>query len=127
MSNFPLPASRFSSLYPALTPLPESETAASFCSLLIYALTQRPISLPGVKNDPRLNLKSGAAGHPPPAHAQPERRAPSLGLERLQQLLWGRHKEPQSPHPPVPDLIPHLRGGCGHGPSSPQNPQGTLR
>lgn len=53
-------------------------------------------------------------GHPPAAHAQPEGRTAPLGMEHVQQLLWGQHQVPHQAGAALSHLFPHLRGGCGH-------------
>lgn len=63
-------------------------------------------------------------GHPPAAHAPPERRAASLRLEYMQQLLRGQQQGPHQAGAALSHLFPHLRGRRGHRTPCPEAAQG---
>jgi len=67
--------------------------------------------LPASASEPELSLD--CLGDPPPAHAQPQRRAAFLGVERWLHLPGHCRSKKEQADSSRFDFFPHLRGGCG--------------
>ena len=81
----------------------------------------KPPSLPADPNSPLTAL-----GDPPPAHAQPQRRAAFLRVEHWLRLRGQCQPEKEQADPSQFDFFTHLRGGCGFPVPGSQAVQGTL-